>query len=80
MGSLPTGSDDVVNVATPLDTVELPSTVAPLVKDTVPVAFADKVSVKVTELPTTDGLSDEVSVDVGAAFVTVWVTVPTAEL
>ena len=80
MGSLPGGSDEVVTVATPLIAVELPITVEPLVKDTVPVTLLGKVSVKVTGLLTRDGLTDEVSVAVGFALDTVWVTVPTAEL
>jgi hypothetical protein len=37
------------------------------------------VSVKVTEPPGRDGLTDEVNVDVEFALATDWVTVPTAE-
>jgi hypothetical protein len=80
MGSLPIGSDEVVTVATPLATVPLPRTVDPLVNDTVPVTLLDRVSVKVTDAFTTDGLAEEVSVEVGLALDTIWVTVPVAEL
>jgi hypothetical protein len=71
MGSLPAGSDEVVRVATPFVTVALPNTVDPLVKDTVPVTPVGSVSVNITALPTTDGFSDEVSVDGAFALVTV---------
>ena len=81
MGSLPSGSVEVVRVATPLVTVECPATVEPLVNVTVPVTLFGSVSVNVTELFTaeTDWL-EEVSVDVGLALDTVWVTVPVAEV
>lgn len=65
MTSLPSGSDELVRVATPLVTVEVPNVVEPLVNVTVPVAsLGSTVSVKVTALPGRDGLTDEVSVDV----------------
>jgi hypothetical protein len=80
MGSPPTGSEVVVVVATPLLRVDVPSTVEPLVNDTVPVTLLGRVSVNVTEAFTTDGLTEEVSVDVGLALDTIWVTVPVAEL
>ena len=80
MRSLPSGRVEVVKVATPLFTAEVPSVVEPLVNVTVPVTLFGNVSVNVTELPGSEGLSEEVSVDVVVAFATVWVTVPTAEL
>jgi hypothetical protein len=68
MTSLPSGSDELVRVATPPVTVEVPSVVEPLVNVTVPVALlGSMVSVKVTALPGRDGLTDEVSVDVESA-------------
>ena len=81
MRSSPSGSVELVRIATPPVTVEVPSVVEPLVNVTVPVAPAgSSVSVKVTELPGRDGLEDEVNVDVEFALPTFWVTVPTAEL
>ncbi len=71
MRSLPSGSVEVVKVATPLVTVEVPSVVAPLVNVTVPVTLFGSVSVKVTELPGRDGLSEEVSVDAVVTLATV---------
>ena len=71
MRSLPSGSVEVVNVATPLVTVEVPSVVAPLVNVTVPVTLFASVSVRVTGLPGSDGLGEEVSVDAGVALATV---------
>ena len=72
MISLPSGSVEVVSVATPLVTVEVPSVVAPLVNVTVPVTlFGSSVSVRVTGLPGSDGLGEEVSVDATAALATV---------
>jgi hypothetical protein len=76
----PTGSDEVATVAIPFVTVALPSTVAPLVNDTVPVTLLGRVSVKVTEPFRTDGLTEEVRVPVELALATVCVTVPVAEL
>lgn len=49
MGSAPTGRVEMTRDATPLDTVDVPSTVVPLVKDTVPVALVGSVAVKVTD-------------------------------
>ena len=80
IGSLPAGSAEVVKVATPFVTDALPSTVAPLVKDTAPVTPVGKVSVNITALPTDDGFSEEVSVEGALALLTVWVTVPVAVL
>ena len=68
---LPSGSVEVVRVAIPLFTGEVPSVVAPLVNVTVPVTFFGNVSVNVTELPGREGFSEEVSVDVGASLATV---------
>lgn len=80
MGSLPSGSVDVVTVAIPFTSVEVPSVVAPLVKVTVPAMDVAKVSVNVTEAPGNDGLTDDVSVDAGEILATVCVVVPTAEV
>ena len=80
IGSLPNGSVEVVTVATPPVTVDVPSVVEPLVNVTVPVALLDSVSVNVTEAPGRDGLTEDVSTDVGFALPTVWVTVPVAVL
>ena len=71
MTSLPSGSVEVVKVATPLFTGEVPSVVAPLVNVTVPVTPAGNVSVNVTELLGRDGFIDEVSVDTMVSFATV---------
>ena len=70
----------MASVAVPLLTAEVPSVVEPLVNVTVPVTLFGSLSVKVTELPGKDGLTEDVSVDVGLAFATVWVVVPTAEV
>ena len=80
MRLLPRGSVEVVSVATPFARVELPRRVEPLVNDTVPVTFADNVSVKVTVPPGSEGFTEDVKVDVGLFLATVWVAVPTAEL
>ena len=80
MGSPPTGSEAVVIVATPLVTVALPRAVEPLVNATVPVTLVGRVSVNVTDAFTIEGLTEEVSVEVGLALDTIWVTVPVAEL
>ena len=80
IGSLPSGSVEVVTVATPLATVDVPSVVDPLVNVTVPVTLAGRVSVKVTEAPGRDGLSEDVRADAALALLTVWVVVPTAGL
>jgi len=72
MRSLPSGSVELVRVATPPATVEVPSVVEPLVNVTVPVAsLGSSVSVKVTGLPGRDGLVEEVSADVEFALPTV---------
>ena len=71
MGSLPSGRVEVATVAIPPVSVDVPIVVEPLVKVTVPVALAGSVSVKVTELPGSDGLTDEVNVDAGVALPTV---------
>ena len=72
MTSLPSGSAEVVSVATPLTTAEVPSVVPPFVNVTVPVTlFGSSVSVRVTGLPGRDGLGEEVSVDVEVALPTV---------
>jgi hypothetical protein len=49
----------------------MPSDVEPLMNVTVPVTLVGSVSVKVTAAPGSDGLSEEVSVDVGVALDTV---------
>lgn len=72
MRSLPTGSVELVRVATPPATVEVPSVVEPLVNVTVPVAsLGSNVSVKATGLPGRDGLGEEVKADVEFALATV---------
>jgi hypothetical protein len=71
MRSLPSGSVEVIRVATPLLTGEVPSVVAPVLNITVPVTLFGSVSVRVTALPGSDGLGEEVSVDVGVALATV---------
>jgi hypothetical protein len=80
IASLPTGSDDVVSVATPLLTVAVPSAVPPLLNVTVPVTDDGNVSVNVTEVPKVEGFRDDVSADVGDAFETVCAAVPVAVL
>ena len=71
MRSLPSGSVEVVRMATPLVTGEVPSVVAPLLNVTDPVTLLGSVSVRVTGLPGSDGLGEEVSVDATAALATV---------
>lgn len=68
---MPSGSVEEVTVAIPAATVEVPSVVEPPVNVTVPVTLLGSVSVKVTEAPGRDGLSDEVSVDAGSTLPTV---------
>jgi hypothetical protein len=80
MRLLPRGRVEAVRVAIPLAIVELPNTVEPLVNITVPVTFIGRVSVKVTALPGSDGLLEDVSVATVSALFTIWVAVPTAEL
>src|SRR2546428_6233474 len=73
----PAKSDDVVNVAWPETRLLVASAVVPSLKVTVPVgvplpgATALTVAVNVTELLTTEGLSDEVTVFVVLALATV---------
>ena len=71
MRLLPSGSVEVVVVATPLAMVDVPSSVEPLVNVTVPVTFVGSVSVKVTALPGEDGLAEEVNVPAVFALLTV---------
>ena len=79
--SLPSESVEVIRAATPLVTAEVPSVVDPVVNVTVPVTLpGSRVSVRVTGLPGSDGLGEEVSVEEEFALATVWVAVPTAEL
>jgi hypothetical protein len=81
MRSLPSGSVVLVKVATPLLTGDVPNVVEPLVNVTVPLALlGSNVSVKVTEPPGREGLTDEVNADVEFALETFCDTVPTAEL
>src|SRR5437868_1971508 len=80
MGSLPSGSDDVVAVATPPASVDVPIVVAPLVKVTVPVTPFGTVAVKVTACPGVDGFAEEVKATTGVALLTVWVVDPVAGL
>jgi hypothetical protein len=49
MGSLPSGSEEVVEVAAPAVRGEVPNTVLPLVNVTVPVALDGRAAVKVTD-------------------------------
>jgi hypothetical protein len=61
----------VVRVAWPLVKVTVPRTVDPSRKVTVPVALASVAAVKVTGWLMVEGLSDDATVTVGAAFATV---------
>lgn len=70
----------MVTVATPFVTADVPRTVAPFVKVTVPVVFVGSVAVKVTDWPNVEGLMEEARVSAGEALVTVCVVVPVAEL
>ena len=72
IGLLPSGSDDVVTVATPFAMVPVPSVVAPLVNDTLPVALLGRVAVKVTDWLNNDGFAEEARVIVGVALLTAW--------
>jgi hypothetical protein len=80
MGSLPSGSEEVVEVAAPAVRGEVPNTVLPLVNVTVPVAPDGRVAVKVTDWLKVEGLVEEVRVTTGVAFETVCVAVPVAGL
>jgi len=71
MGSLPSGREDVVTVALPPLSVDVPNVVAPLVNVTVPVTPTGSVAVKVTDWAVADGLIDEVRVTTGVALATV---------
>ncbi len=68
---------DVVNVATPPASVPAPMRVAPLKNEAAPVAVpapgatAAMVAVNVTDWPKTEGLADDVTVVVVAAWLTV---------
>jgi hypothetical protein len=80
MGSLPAGSEDVVAVATPPVSVDVPNAVAPLVNVTVPVTPAGSVAVNVTDWPGVEGLTEETKVTTGVVLATTWVRVAVAEL
>jgi hypothetical protein len=80
MRSLPTGSEDVVVVATPPVSVDVPKTVAPFVNVTVPVTAAGSVAVKVTDWPGVEGFVEEAKVTAGVALLTTWVVDPVAGL
>lgn len=73
----PTASAEVVNVAVPLDNVAVPSVVVPSRNVTVPDGVpapgptAVTVAVKVTLCPKVDGFSDELTVVVVFALLTV---------
>ena len=68
----PTVSVELLIVATPFTTGDVPRTVdPPEVKVTVPVTLVGRVSVKVTEAPYADGLAEDVSVEDGLALETV---------
>ena len=57
------------------DKVPLPSTVAPSLNCTVPVAaFGETIAVKVTDWPLVDGLAEDDNVVVVDAELTVWLT------
>jgi hypothetical protein len=71
IGSLPSGSEEVISVAIPPTRVDVPNVVEPLVNVTVPVALLGNVSVRVTGLPGRDGLGEETSVDAGVTLFTV---------
>ena len=77
---LPIGSDVVVKVAALPLTFEVPRTVAPSEKVTVPVTLEDRVAVKVTDCSACAGFSEEARVIVGEAFETTCVVVPVAVL
>jgi hypothetical protein len=74
------GSVDVVAVAAPPVTADVPKAVAPLVNVTVPVTPDGRVAVKVTDWPVVEGLVEEVRVTTGVALFTVWLVVPVAGL
>ena len=70
----PTVNVLVVSVVTPPFKVPVPRTVAPSRNVIVPVAPLGAVAVKVTDWLMIDGLSEDVTVTVGAAFTTVTMT------
>jgi hypothetical protein len=70
----------VVNVAVPLLTEPVPSVVEPSRKVTVPVVFAARVAVKVTDWPKVEGFNDDVIATAGDALLTVCVVDPVAGL
>jgi len=65
------GSVDVVAVATPFATGDVPNVVPPLVNITVPVTFVGSVAVKITDWSKLVGFADETSAIDGEAFDTV---------
>ena len=70
MVCLPSVSEEVVNAAAPAASVAVPITVAPSLKETVPLgvpALLVTVAVKVTACPTLLGLTEDASVVVVAA-------------
>jgi hypothetical protein len=73
-------SAEVVNVATPLLIAPVPRVVEPSRNVTVPVVFAGRVAVKVTDWPKVEGLTDDVRPTAGDALVTVCVVEPVAGL
>ena len=79
-GSLPAGSEDVVAVAAPPVSVDVPNVVAALVNVTVPVTPVGSVAVKVTDWPGVEGFAEETRVTTGVALFTVWVVDPVAGL
>ena len=80
MGSLPAGSEDVVVVATPPVSVDVPNVVAPLANVTVPVTPVGSVAVNVTDCPGGEGFAEETRVTAGVVLAMTWVSVPVAEL
>ncbi len=70
MGSLPSGSEDVVAVAVPPVSVDVPNVAAPLVNVTVPVTPAGSVAVKVTDWPGVEGFVEETRETVGVVLLT----------
>lgn len=76
----PIGKDVLLTVAIPLIKVEVPKTVDPLVKVTVPVALEGTDAVKTTDWFAADGFIEEESISIGVAFVTVCVVAPVAGL
>jgi hypothetical protein len=80
IGSFPVGRVEVEIVVIPLVNGDVPRTVVPLVKVTVPVTPEGSEAVKVTDWFAADGLVEEVRVTVGVALVTIWVVVPVAGL